>query len=83
MKAFVAQLEGEGIFARALETNGVPYHSPVLQPLLAELSESKLLTLLAVASQRCIAQLLAIKTWLAAGSLLDLSLLAAGPCGSA
>ena len=58
----MAQLEGEGIFARALETNGVPYHSPVLQPLLAELSESKLLTLLAVALQRRLAQLQAIKT---------------------
>ena len=50
VKAFVSQLESEGIFARALETNGVPYHSPVLEPLLAELSES----------ESCVSQLVAL-----------------------
>ena len=39
MKAFLKQLEAEGIFNRALDTNGVPYHSSVLQPLLPELTE--------------------------------------------
>ena len=33
------QLEAEEIFNRALDTNGVPYHSAVLQPLLPELTQ--------------------------------------------
>ena len=37
MKAFLKQLEEEGIFNRALDTKGVAYHSSVLQPLLPEL----------------------------------------------
>ncbi len=36
------QLDAENIFARALETNGVPYHSPVLEPLLKELNECEI-----------------------------------------
>ena len=39
VRALVKQLDSENIFARALETNGVPYHSPVLDPLLKELDE--------------------------------------------
>lgn len=31
------QLEAEEVFNRALDTNGVPYHSPELDPLLNEL----------------------------------------------
>ena len=42
MRAFVKKLDAEGIFARSLDTNGVPYHSPYLEPLLAELNECKL-----------------------------------------
>lgn len=41
VKAFVKQLDMENIFARALDTSGVPYHSPQLDPLLAELDRSK------------------------------------------
>lgn len=37
VRAFLKELDAEGIFARALETNGVPYHSPRLEPLLPEL----------------------------------------------
>lgn len=37
VREIVKQLEVENIFARALDTNGVPYHSAVLQPLLGEL----------------------------------------------
>lgn len=41
VKAFVKQLDLENVFARALETNGVPYHSPQLDPLLSELDKSE------------------------------------------
>ena len=41
VKALVKELDTEGIFARALDTNGVPYHSPQLDPLLKELESSK------------------------------------------
>lgn len=39
VKAFLKELEAEDVFNRALDTNGVPYHSSVLQPLLPELTE--------------------------------------------
>ena len=39
VRELVKQLEAENIFARALDTNGVPYHSSVLQPLLPELDK--------------------------------------------
>lgn len=41
VRAFLKELDAEGIFARALETNGVPYHSPTLEPLLGELDACK------------------------------------------
>lgn len=41
VRELVKQLEAENIFARALDTNGVPYHSSVLQPLLPELDRCK------------------------------------------
>ena len=44
VKAFLKELEAEDIFNRALDTNGVPYHSAVLQPLLPELSKCKSLS---------------------------------------
>ncbi|KAK9803511.1 hypothetical protein WJX73_000573, partial [Symbiochloris irregularis] len=40
VKRFLKDLEAEDIFNRVLDTNGVPYHSSVLQPLLPELTES-------------------------------------------
>ena len=41
VRQLVKELEAENIFARALDTNGVPYHSAVLQPLLGELDKCK------------------------------------------
>ena len=46
VRAFLRQLEEEDVFNRALDTNGVPYHSPVLQPLLPELTKCMLPALL-------------------------------------
>ena len=43
VRAFLKELDAEGIFARALDTNGVPYHSPRLEPLLPELDSGQLL----------------------------------------
>ena len=51
VKALVKELDTEGIFARALDTNGVPYHSPQLDPLLKELESSKHLPLTCVLIQ--------------------------------
>ena len=45
VKALLKELEAEEVFNRALDTNGVPYHSSVLQPLLPELQKSEVLFL--------------------------------------
>jgi hypothetical protein len=37
LRALLAELAAEGAFVRELETGGVAYHSPMLQPVLAEL----------------------------------------------
>ena len=42
VQRFVEQLDKENIFARVLDTKGVPYHSAALDPLLEELGERKL-----------------------------------------
>ena len=47
VRAFVKELDQESIFARTVDTNGVPYHSPALEPLLPELA----------ACEQCLAQL--------------------------
>ena len=43
VQLFIEQLDKENIFARALDTKGVPYHSAALDPLLEELGECELL----------------------------------------
>ena len=43
VKKILRNLEAEGIFNRALDTNSVPYHSPSLDPLLPELQSCMLM----------------------------------------
>ena len=39
IKPLLEELKAEGVFVRELDTRGLAFHSPVLQPHLAELKE--------------------------------------------
>lgn len=41
IKPLLEQLKAEGVFVRELDTRGLAFHSPVLQPHLGELKEGE------------------------------------------